>query len=171
MMWNLLKRTGSQCSTTQDGLERAALRNPNARTAQELVEELSSAEREHLDACSQCREAAENLASARRIFYGMASAAESERPFFASRVMAAIAAKERELAELVSPWSEVPRFATKLAWISAVLLLAGTTWFYEKHATEPPRLNNGDASQESIFEPSAPAAQDDVLISMAEAPR
>jgi len=171
MMWNLLKVTGTECSNAQGALERATLRNPNARTLQEFMEELSPADLDHLGACSQCREAAENLVAVRQIFHGVAGAAESERPFFASRVMAAIAAKERELVELINPWSEVPRFATKLAWISAVLLLAGTTWFYEKHATEPPRLNNGDTSQESIFEPSPPANQDDVLISMAEAPR
>lgn len=171
MMWNLLKKTGSECSSTQDALERAALRNSSAHTIQELIEELPAARREHLGACGHCHKAAENLVAARRIFHGVASAAKPERPFFVSRVMAAIAAKERELMELVNPWSEVPRFATKLAWISAVLLLAGTTWFYEKHASEPPRSSSGDATQDSIFETPVPPSQDDVLISMVEAPR
>jgi len=171
MMWNLLNKNRTQCSSTQDALERAAQRNSRARTIQELSEELPAEEREHLGACSPCREAAETLVAVRRIFQGVVSAAEAERPFFASRVMAAIAAKERELVELINPWSEVPRFATKLAWVSAIVLLAGTTWFYEKHGTEPPRSSGGDTTQDSIFETPAPASQDDVLISMAEAPR
>ena len=169
MRWNLLKKSGSECNNTQDALEQAALRNSSAHTIQQLMEELPTAQREHLSACGHCRESAETLAATRRIFQGAAGTTEPERPFFASRVMAAIAAKERELVQLINPWSEVPRFATKLAWISAVLLLAGTTWFYEKHATEPPR--SSDASQDSIFETPAPPSQDDVLISMAEAPR
>jgi len=173
MMWNLLKKTSAECQGTHDGLEKAALRNSNVRTLQDLMEELPTAEREHVASCANCREAAETLAATRRIFRGVASAAEPERPFFASRVMAAIAAKEREFVELINPWIEVPRFATKLAWISSVLLLAGTTWFYEKHASEPPR-SSGDATQDSIFETPAPPAlpnQDDVLISMAGAQR
>ncbi|HXY23449.1 MAG TPA: hypothetical protein VEI73_02285 [Candidatus Acidoferrum sp.] len=170
MMWNLLKKTSAECQGAQDGLEKITPRNSSACTAQEMMEELSATDREHLAACSDCREALENLVATRRIFRGVASAGEPSRPFFASRVMAAIAAKQKELAELITPWSEVPRFATKLAWISAVLLLAGTTWFYEKYASEPPR-SSGDATQDSIFETPAPPNQDDVLISMAEAPR
>ena len=170
-MWNLLKRTETGCQRTQDGLEKAALRNPSARTAQELIEELSATEREHLRACGHCGEAAEDLVASRNIFRGVASTAEQERPFFPSRVMAAIAAKERELVELINPWSEVPRFGAKLAWISALLLLAGTTWFYERLMTDPARSSSGDASQDSIFETPPPASQDDALISMMEAPR
>jgi hypothetical protein len=170
-MWHLLKRSDRECNKAQAELEEAALRRSNARIAQELIEEVTAAEREHIVACRRCRGAAENLAAAREIFHGVGRAAEPDRPFFASRVMAAIAAKERELAELITPWTEVPRFATKLAWITALVLLAGTTWFYEKSTTEPPRPGNGDAGQESIFETQPPASQDDVLMSMTEAPR
>jgi len=167
-MWYLLRRTRAECRSTQDCLEQTAVRHWSARTAAELMEDLSAAEREHIATCGNCREAAENLVATRSIFRGAARAFEPERPFFASRVLAAIASKEREIAELISPWSEVPRFATKLAWVTAVLLLAGTTWIYERGITAASHSPSGMAGPESIFEPTSPASQDDVLISMAE---
>jgi hypothetical protein len=166
-MWNLLKKSGQECGRIQDSLEEAATRNSNAGTVDELIAGLPAAAREHTNGCEVCREATQDLVATKELFKGVASAAEEARPWFAARVMAAIAAREREFAERVSAWSEFPRFASRLAWISAVLLLAGTTWFYEKAVKAPSNLSNG-AVQESIFETSPPANQDDVLISMAE---
>ena len=166
-MSNLLESSEPGCRRTQDGLEAVASRRPRPSSAEELIEELPGAERAHAQACSQCREAAEDLLATRQLFGGVASFGRVDRPFFPARVMAAIAARERELAELVSPWSEVPRFAARLAWIAAALLLVGTTLLYEK----VPRGSNGDASQESIFEaPQPTASPDDVLISMERNP-
>jgi hypothetical protein len=167
-MWNLLKKSEQPCMKTLGGLEGVAAQHWSGSNIRELIERLPAAERQHAAACSRCREAAENMVVTHKLFRGVASAAEVGRPFFASRVMAAIAARERELAHLINPWSEVPRFASKLAWITAVVLLAGTTWFYEREVTAR-HSPSSMAGPESIFEPTAPANQDDVLISMAEA--
>ena len=166
-MWNLLKKSGQGCRKTQDSLEEVAARHPDIDGAPELLQELPGAARHHLGACRECRQAAEDLVAARKLFRGVASSGEPARPFFVSRVMAAIAARERALANLITPWNEVPRYASKLAWITAIVLLAGTTLFYEKDMTR--HAPSGMAGPESIFEPVAPANQDDVLISMAEA--
>lgn len=167
-MWDRLESKDRGCRRTQDGLEEVAGRRRDASKVQELTDELPAAERAHLLACRPCREAAEDLMAARKLFRGAASAAKVDRPFFASRVMYAIAARERELREFVNPWAEVPRFATRLAWITAVVLLAGSTWIYEKGMIAPSQLPSGMAGPESIFEPTPPATQDDVLTGTAE---
>lgn len=166
-MWNLLKKSDKECRTVQDCLEEAAAQRSNAGTIEELIESLPLPARKHVDGCGVCREAARDLVATKDLFKGVASVSEEARPWFAMRVMAAIAARERELAERVSAWNEFPRFASRLALISAVLLLAGTTWFYEKGVRAPSIPSNGTA-QESIFELPQHTNQDDILISMAE---
>ena len=166
-MWDLLKKTGEECRRIQDCLEAAAGKRSNTVTVEEWIEGLSQAERKHINGCSACREAARDFVAAKDLFRDVACLAAEARPWFAGRVMAAIAARERELANFASPWTEFPRFASRLAWITAVVLLAGTTWFYEKGVRAQTYQLNGAAAQESIFEAPPPANQDDVLISMA----
>jgi hypothetical protein len=81
--------------------------------------------------------------------------------------MASIAARQNELATALNPWTEFPRFASRLALVAAVVLVAGTTWYYEKGVRVQSYPINGTATQESIFESPPPANQDDVLVSMA----
>src|SRR5256884_6740993 len=45
--------------------------------------------------------------------------------------------REKELAERVTAWTEFPRFASRLTWVAAVVLLASTTWFYESVLRAP----------------------------------
>ena len=165
-MWDRPESKDQACRKTQDRLEEIAGRRPQWIEVQELTDALPVAERAHWLACRACREAAEDLVTARQLLRAVPSAANVDRPFFARRVMAVIAAREKELRELVNPWAEVPRFATRLAWITALVLLAGSTWFYEKGMTT--RSHSPMAGPESIFEPTPPATQDDVLMGMAE---
>ncbi len=169
-MWNLLKKSGRECKKLQDSLEEAAAKQADAISAEDLLRALPPAERQHIAMCNHCRDAAHHLFATRQLLKGVASFADEARPWFAARVMGAIAARERELAILVNPWNEVPRFASRLAWITAIVLLAGTTWFYEKGIKASSDQLNATASQESIFEaqPQTQTNQDDVLISMAE---
>jgi len=165
-MWKLLKKSGQECGRVQDSLEEVAAKNSNAGTVDELIVGLPAAARKHIDGCDACRRAALDMVATKELFSDVTSVTEVERPWFAARVMAAIAARERALAERMSAWSEVPRFASRLALISALLLLAGTTWLYEKAIKMPSNSSNG-AAQESIFEPQQQSNQDDLLISMA----
>ncbi len=168
-MWNLLKKSDDECRKLQDLLEDSAAVRPEAASVEELSEVLSPAERTHIASCEQCREAARDLLATREIFQRVGSASEVARPWFATRVMAGIAARERELAEVASTWLAVPKFASRLALVSGALLLVASTWLYERPSAVPAKPPAGAASQEYLFEaPQPPMNQDDVLISLAE---
>src|SRR5260370_36105760 len=103
------------------------------------------------------------------MFKGVGSSAELAGPWFAASVMGAIQTRERELALPASLWSAVPRYASRLAWVTAFVLLAGSTWLDERRVAAPNKPTAAASSQEYLFEaPAPPMNQDDVLISMAE---
>ncbi|HKW64018.1 MAG TPA: hypothetical protein VJN89_15810 [Candidatus Acidoferrum sp.] len=162
-MWDKLK-ANENCRKFRDSLEEAAPQLEGAARIEDLLALLPEQQRRHVSACADCREAADDFVKVKALFNGTAGLAEEERPWFAARVMAAIASRERDLAERVSTWTEFPRFASRLAWVSAILLLAGTTWFYEAVVRAPSYV---PAGQESIFEAPQQTAPDDVLVSMA----
>jgi len=162
-MWDTLKGN-ENCRKFRDGLEEAAAKVEGAIRIEDLIALLPEEQRGHSAACAGCREAANDLIKVKELFNRAASFTE-ERPWFAARVMAAIASRERALAGRVTAWSEFPRFASRLAWVAAILLLAGTTWFYESVVRAPSYVPGG---QESIFEaPQQQTTPDDVLVSMA----
>lgn len=162
-MWDKLKEN-KECRGFRDGLEEAAANLEGAIRVEDLTALLSEDQRRHASACAGCQEAANDLVKVRALFSGAASSADEDRPWFASRVMAAIASHERELTERVSAWTEFPRFASRLSWVAAILLLAGTTWFYKAVVHSP---SYAPAGQESIFEVPQQTTPDDVLVSMA----
>lgn len=170
-MWKLLRKRDEKCRKLQDFLEESAAACPGTGSLEELVAVLPPAERNHIAACEKCRVAARDVFAIREILKDVAPGTEGAGPWFASRVMKAIETRERALGARVATWSEVPRFASRLAWIAAIVLLAGSTWLYERGAPESSRPQTGAAAQESIFETPPPTNQDDVLISMAESNR
>jgi len=165
-MWKIFK--GKECRRFQHGLEESATARPQAGNLEGLLAVIAPAEREHVSACVDCREAAQDFLASREIFRGMTTAGVEAGPGFSTRVMNVIAARERELANLANAWSEVPRFASRLAWASAIVLLVGSTWLYEKPAPVTNHPLTVAASQESLFETAPPANQDDVLIGVTE---
>ena len=168
-MWNLLKKSDGECRKLQDLLEDSAAVRPEAASVEALSDCLSLAERTHIASCERCREAAQDLLATREIFKRVGSSTELASPWFATRVMAGIAARERELAEAASTWLAVPKFASRLAMASGALLLLTSTWLYERPSTAPAKQPAASSSQEYLFEaPQPPMNQDDVLISLAE---
>ena len=168
-MWNLLKKRDEECRKLQDLLEDSAAARPEAVRVEQLSEAWPAAQRAHIVACETCQEAAQDILASREIFKGLASGADQARPWFANRVMAAIAARERELSEVARTWLAVPKFASRLAMASGALLLVASTWLYERPYKAPARQPAATASQEYLFEsPQPPMNQDDVLISLAE---
>ncbi len=162
-MWNLLKND-EECGKLRDLLEESAAGRPEAASVEQLSQDWPAAERAHIAACGSCLEAANDLLAARKILKSVASNAEMERPWFATRVMAAIAARERELSEAASTWLAVPRFASRLALASGALLLIASTWLYERPLPAPNLQATTLAAQESLFEAPPPMNQDDVLV-------
>ena len=168
-MWNLLKKSGERCNRMMDLLQESAAARSSAASVEELCADLSAAERTHIASCPRCREAAQDLLAAKEIFRNVGSDATIARPWFATRVMAAIASRERELKEVASTWMVVPKFASRVAFVSAALLLVASTWLYEKPVTAPNQQASSQAAQESLFEqPPPPMNQDDVLVPLQE---
>lgn len=166
-MWDKLKenlKENENCRKFRDAVEEAAGKFEDPASVESLIARLPEEQRGHVAACADCREAASDFVQVKALFDGAGSFASEERPWFAARVMVAIASRERELAERVSAWTEFPRFASRLTWVAAILLLAGTTWFYEAVVRAPSYV---PAGQESIFEAPQQNAPDDVLVSMA----
>ena len=166
-MWNLLKNNET-CHKFQDLLEDSATARPMAVSIEELSQDWPAAERAHTAACKSCLEAANDLLTTRKIFRVVTSDAGTERPWFATRVMASIAVRERELTEAASTWLAVPRFALRLAMASGALLLVASTWLYERPQAPANQRAANLAAQESLFEAPPPVNQDDVLVNTQE---
>lgn len=166
-MWNLLKNN-EECGKLRDLLEDSAAARPGTARIEELTGGWSATERGHLAACRLCQMAAQDILATREIFKGIGSLRGQSRPWFSTRVMAAIAAHERELAERASTWLAVPKFASRLALASAALLLLTSTWLYERPLTAPNQQAASLAAQESLFEAPATTNQDDVLVPVQE---
>jgi hypothetical protein len=167
-MWNLLKKRDEDCRKLQDLLEESAAARPEAVRVEELSAAWTPGQRTHIVACGSCQEAARDLLATREIFKGVGSAREVTRPWFANRVMAAIAALERELSEVASTWLAVPKFASRLAVASGALLLVASTWLYQRPLPAPNQQASTLAAQESLFESPPPANQDDLLVPVQE---
>ena len=168
-MWNPLntKMKAKDCSSLRDILERAS---ESSATADDLVDAsevsaLSGTQQEHLAACPECQQVAEDILATRTILKDMPRHAEVSAPWFAPRVMAAIAVKESELRQSLEAWAAVPRFAARLTWVSALALLLASTWLYKSpQATQNVAQNSRNQSAvESLFDSPQSPATDDVL--------
>jgi hypothetical protein len=162
-MWNLLNKSDKECGKLRDLLEESAAALSEATSAEELIAALPEAQRNHMAACGRCQEAGRDVLAAREIFKGVGSATELAKPWFATRVMAAIVARERELAEAASTWLAVPKFASRLALASGALLLVVSTWLYERPLPAANQHASLLAAQESLFDAPPPMNQDEVL--------
>jgi hypothetical protein len=157
-MFNLGKNREA-CTRFRDGLE----------TTGAGTTTLPASLQEHLADCADCRRAADELFLSRALLRKMPTRPIAPGPWFAGRVMAAIAAREANLERSLEAWTVVPKFAARLSWISALALLVASSWLYQPKPT--PRIGNGNESGvESLFDVApAAASQDDVLISFERA--
>src|ERR1700738_4487329 len=152
-MWDLLKirEKSDECARLRDALEGAA------ETAA-----LSRAQHEHLAACPRCQAAADDIAMSRALLREVPARAALPGPWFAPRVMAAIAARESELRQSLEAWAAVPRLASRLTLASAVVLLLAGTWLYERPKPVPTAAAN-QTVVESLFDSPPYAGPQDAL--------
>jgi hypothetical protein len=168
-MRDLLNKRNEECEKLADLLEDSAGVTARAESVEALLEALPPAQRTHAAACSNCREAIRDVVEARALLRGTVAQGHEPGSWFVTRVMAAIAAKEKELSEVTRAWLAVPKFALRLALASCAILLVATTWVFESRPTTPLKQSTTLASQESLFEAPQPSAnQDDILLSVAE---
>jgi hypothetical protein len=163
-----------ECWSFRAQLEDAATAAPEAKTAAELLT-VTPVLRVHFEACASCREAAEALLITRATLSAMPSTADLGGPWFASRVMAAIAESKAELARAADTWTFLPKLAARLTWASSIALLLASAWLYQKPASAPvqttPKVVATDITGEPLVDSSTLPANDDVLVSLAEQTR
>jgi len=142
-----------QCRHLRDSLETS-----------ESAAALQPSLQRHLADCVGCRTVADELFASRALLRKMPARRVEPGPWFAARVMAAIAARESTVQKSLEAWTVVPKFAARLTWISALALLLAGTWFYQspRSASKPGNEN----TIESLFDMTPNAApQDDAIIS------
>jgi hypothetical protein len=157
-MWSLLRKNRKDCRQFRDSLEEST-----------HVTVLPSTLREHAATCPDCGAIAEDVLASRELLRALpASQAATARPWFAPRVMAAIAARELELGHALEAWTAVPKLAARLTWACALALLLASTWLYESPRSTP-KPGTG-ATVESLFDlpPASSTTQDDILVSRLE---
>jgi hypothetical protein len=168
-MWNRMKRQGDECDRFRTLLEDSVVVRPGSGSVEELLEAMTPIARSHFVACLDCQEATQDLLAAREILKEAIPKGFEPGPWFAGRVLAAVAVREKEFQEAARTWVVVPRLASRLALASGALLLVAGTWLYERPAPEKINQPAAVATPEYLFEaPPPPMNQDDVLISMAE---
>jgi hypothetical protein len=158
-MWDLVKRKfvkreDNDCSRFQDSLEEVA----SGGASREMLE--------HSASCEDCAAAAEELLESRELLRALPRESAARMPWFAPRVMAAIAAREAELRQSLDAWSVIPKLALRLTWISALALVLASAWFLQR-----PTVPSKPAATDITGEPmqnAAPLTNDDVLVSLAE---
>lgn len=160
-----------QCRLLRAHLEDAAAAAPDATSVAELLAAAPDALQLHAKSCADCRAAAENLIVTRSLLSAIPSSAGLPGPWFAPRVMAAIAARKAELAQAVDAWAFLPKLASRLTWASSIALLLASAWLFERPVTTPPAATKvvaTDITGEPLVDTSAPGADDELLFSLTE---
>lgn len=156
-------------------LEDAAAGAPLTSTVAELLASAPDALQLHVKSCADCRDAAENVLATRALLAAIPSSAALPGPWFAPRVMAAIAARKAELARAADAWTLLPKLASRLTWGSSIALLLSSAWLYDHPVTTPPvttRIVATDIIGEPVVDTSTqPSPDDEFLLSSTEQPR
>jgi hypothetical protein len=167
-MTNLLNKRKAECRGFRAQLEDAAGAAPNAKELSELLEAVPVALKDHAATCPDCRAAAKNILETRALLADLPSNADTAGPWFAPRVMAAIAARKAELSRAADTWTFLPKLAARLTWASAVALLLASGWLYQRPVSTSAKPVATDITGEPVVDTAAPANNDDVLVSLAE---
>ena len=166
-MMNFMNKRRAECRGFRMQLEDA----PGAKELPELLASAPATLKEHAVACADCRAAAENILAARALLAVLPSYATTAGPWFAPRVMAAIAARKAELSRVADTWTFLPKLAARLTWASAVALLLASGWLYQKPVSTSVKPVVTDITGEPLADTATPATNDEVLVSLSEKPR
>lgn len=129
-----------------------------------LLELINGVTRGHAEVCADCKAAVEAMSVTRRELARLSEAALEPGPWFTTRVMGAIRAKESEIEEKKNGvWVSVRRLAPRLVAFCTLLLVLGGTWALEVRKAEEARQAEM-RPVESLFEATASTPlNDDVL--------
>lgn len=179
-MWHKIRNENRLCERYREALEELPPDVDQSMASASLSNSLPAEVLEHARECEICEEAAdifwasrELLAEPLELAHEWNSATSDAKPWFATQVMAKIAEREAEGRRALTEWSgAVAKLASRLAWVSALLLFVGTTWFYGPHGGQ---LNTesveskAQATQQYLFDSAAgQGTVDDALVSPPE---
>jgi hypothetical protein len=180
-MWDKFRKEKQLCEQYREALEDLAPSVSQASAAAELRDSLPVEVVEHARECGTCEETAATFWASRDLLAGSLepareqynSAMNETKPWFAARVMATIAEREMEGRRALAEWSgAVAKLASRLAWVSALLLLVGTTWFYGPnggHLNTESVQSKAEGTSPYLFDSAAgQATVDDALVSPPE---
>jgi hypothetical protein len=166
-MFELLKKRKVACRQFLDDLE-SLQRGKNSETRPEdLLASMPEPAREHAGQCPGCQDALSHFAATRTVLCSLAVAPPEAGPWFTSRVMKAIAARENELEQRDGVWVSVRKLAPRLVAFCVLLLVLGGTWAYQLRRTDLSQHVSA-LSGESIFEAAPTPLNDDVLAATPE---
>jgi hypothetical protein len=168
----LLSKNRALCTSFRAQLEDAATAAPRAKSVAELLEPLPAVLHQHAQACAECRQAAEDVLTTRAALSALPSSVDLAAPWFATRVMAAIAARKAELARAADTWTLLPKLAVHFTWASSVALLLASAWLYQRPVAKPDltavKPVATDITGEPVVDIIPPVTNDEVLVSLAE---
>ena len=179
-MWDKFRKDNQLCEQYRGALEGLRADVGQARASAELRNSLPAEVVAHARECDRCRESAEIFWASRDLLERPLELAREQhnaamnetKSWFATQVMAQIAERESEGRRALTEWSgAVAKLASRLAWVSALLLLAGTTWFYGPTGgllNTQSVQSTAEATPTYLFDSAAGATVDDALVSPPE---
>ncbi len=169
-MLNRGKNKIDECERFLESLESARLSGEESVERTGMLTRMPAELRRHAGVCGNCADALDDFVGTRSLMLtGARGVAVLEPgPWFASKVMRAIAAKENEIEQSDGVWQSVMKLAPRLAAVCALVLVLAGTWAVEtrRQVGGGPTVRAG----ESLFE-AGPAAVDDDVLASAEAHR
>lgn len=160
-----------KCEWFLNELEGLPVEGLRSVTVEVLLRRLPGEAREHAGRCTECEAAVRDYVETRSALEGMQGSLPEAGPWFARRVMQAIAAREAEIEERKNGfWTGVRRLAPRLVAFATLLLVLGGTWAFQERREA--RVHGAQLSAtEGIFEttPATPV-NDDVIASVHEVP-
>jgi hypothetical protein len=157
-MFELRKTKNEDC---ENFLEELELLPAEKITASECLKRMGLEAREHAQLCAGCDEAVRELVEARLALQPLIQDKVEPGPWFATRVMATIAAKEKEFEERNGVWINVRRLAPRLVAVSTLLLMLGGTWALQLRQADHSASKRPAA--EGLFETFPAPYNDDLM--------
>ena len=153
-----------ECEAFLEALEATSPGRGVEATPGVLLGPVNEATRGHAEVCEDCRAAVEAMSLTRRELARLSEAALEPGPWFTTRVLGAIRAKESEIEEKKNGvWVSVRRLAPRLVAVCTLLLVLGGTWALEVRKAEEARQAEM-RPVESLFDSTASTPlNDDVL--------
>jgi hypothetical protein len=165
-MVNSEKRRIEECERFLESLELVRLPEEVQTEMGALLRAMPADVRGHVPECGNCAMAIEDFVDTRNLLVLAARNASVIKPgpWFSTKVMNAIAGKEKEMEERDGVWQNIMKLAPRLAAISALVLMLAGTWAVQTQKNVEARQMRQPG--ESLFEPAGPPAlDDDVMIS------